>query len=94
MIHTGGGNVAGAYEQLRSQVLQGSSHNNHFGLILMMREGVAAWIDRCASGFTPAAASSNVDRVVALPDLSPQLHAGIVDVLVSIALATRKEIHL
>ncbi|HEY2981743.1 MAG TPA: hypothetical protein VGJ22_11215 [Anaerolineales bacterium] len=62
MIHTGGGDVAVAYEQLRSQVRQGSSHNGHFGLILVMREGVAAWIDRCAPGFTPAAASANLDR--------------------------------
>jgi hypothetical protein len=94
VIHSGCADAAAAYEQMRNHVLQGSPCGGQFGLILVMREGVAAWIDRCAPGFTPVAASANVDRVVALPDLSPQLHAGIVDVLVNIAMATRKEIPL
>ena len=96
MIHTCGAGAAAsaAYEQLRSHVLQGSPNGGHFGLILVMREGVSAWIDRCVPGFTPAAASTNVDRAVALPDLSTQLHASIVEVLVSIAMTTRKEINL
>ena len=92
MIHSGGA-AAAAYEQLRSHVLQVSPHGGHFGLILLMREGVAAWIDHGATGFTRAAASTNVERVVALSDLFPQLHAGIVDVLVHIALTTREEMN-
>ena len=92
MIHTGGADAAAAYEQLRSYVLENSIHGGHAGLILVMREGVAAWIDRCTPGFTPAV-STHVDRVVTLPNLSQQLHADIVDVLVSIALTTRKEIN-
>jgi hypothetical protein len=91
VILSGCADAVAAYEQMRNHVFQGSPCGGYFGLILVMREGVAAWIDR---GFTPTAASTNADRVVALPDLSPQLHAGIVDVLVSIAMATRKEIHL
>ena len=92
MIHTGGADAAAAYEQLRSYVLENSIHGGHAGLILVMREGVAAWIDHCTPGFTPAV-STHVDRVVTLPNLSQQLHADIVDVLVSIALTTRKEIN-
>jgi hypothetical protein len=93
VIHSGCADAAAAYEQMRHHVFQGSAYGSHSGLILVIREGVAAWIDRGATGFTPAAASTNVDRVVALPALSPQLHAGIVDVLVNIALTTREEMN-
>jgi len=92
VIHSGCADAAAAYEQMRHHVFQGSPYGGHFGLILVIREGVAAWIDRGAAGFTPAA-STNVDCVVALPALSPQLHAGIVDVLVNIALRTREEMN-
>ena len=91
MIDSGGADAAAAYEQLRREVLQGLPHGGHVGLILLMREGVTAWIDRCARVIAPAA-STNAHRV-ALPDRSPQLHAGIVDVLVNIALTTREEVH-
>lgn len=93
MINTGGADAAAAYEQLRRDVLQGSPHGGHVGLILLMREGVTAWIDRGVTGVTPEAASTNVDRVVVIPAVSPTLHDGIVDVLVNIALTTREEIH-
>jgi len=93
VIDTGGADAAAAYEQLRRDVLQGSPHGGHVGLILLMREGVTAWIDRGVTSVTPEAASTSVDRVVAIPALSPTLHDGIVDVLVNIALTTREEIH-
>jgi hypothetical protein len=63
VIDTGGPDAAAAYEQLRRGVLQGPPLGGHFGLILLMREGVAAWIDRGVTGFTPQAASTKVDRV-------------------------------
>jgi hypothetical protein len=86
VIDAGGADAAAAYEQLRRDVLQGSPHGGHVGLILLMREGVAAWIDCGVTGVTPEAASTTVDRVVTIPAVSPTLHAGIVDVLVHIVL--------
>jgi len=93
VIDSGGADAAGAYEQLRRAVLQGSPHSGHVGLILILREGLTAWIDRGVTGVTPEAASTNVDRVVAIPAFSQTLHDGIVDVLVNIALTTREEVH-
>ena len=92
MIDSGGADAAAAYEQLRRDVLQGSPRG-HVSLIVLMREGVTAWIDRGVTGVTPEAASTTVDRVVAIPAVSPTLHDGIVDVLVNIALTTREEVH-
>jgi hypothetical protein len=89
----GGAEAAAAYEQLRREVLQGSPHRGPVGLIVLMREGVAAWIDCRVTGVAPEAASTTVDRVMPSPTVSAALHAGIVDVLVQIALTTREEIH-
>ena len=93
MIDAGGADAAAAYEHLRRAVLQGSPHGGHVGVILLLREGVTAWIDRGGTGVTPEATSTNVDRVVAIPAFSQTLHDGIVDVLVNIALTTREEVH-
>ena len=93
MTGAGGTEAAAAYEQLRRDVLQGSPHRGHAGLILLMREGVAAWIACGVTSVTPEAASTTVDRVMTTPTLSPALHASIVDVLVHIALTTRAEVN-
>ena len=93
MIHPGGADAVAAYEQLRRHVLQGSPRGALVGVILVRREGVAAWMDRGGTGFVTVAPSTPPDRAGAVPDVSPPLHAGIVDVLVSIALTTREETH-
>ena len=38
--------AAKAYEELRDHILAGSSGGQHYGLILLLREGVAAWLER------------------------------------------------
>ncbi len=91
MSHTEGPDAVAAYEHLRRHVLHSSPHGAPFGLILVMREGVAAWMERGATGVTARAPSTPPDRAVAFPDVSPPLHAGMVDVLVSIALTPREE---
>ena len=73
--------AAAAYEELRSYVLAGSSRGGHFGLVLLLREGVAAWIDRCAACFAPAASSAAPKRATPAHLVSQEFHAGIVSVL-------------
>jgi hypothetical protein len=41
-----GCNGVAAYEELRSHVLAGSPGGPHFGAIVLLREGIAAWIER------------------------------------------------
>ena len=88
MSPSSAGDAAVAYEQLRSHVLTGSLRVGHVGLILLMREGVAAWLDHSAAGFTPAEPST-----VAAPGLLPPLQAGIVAVLADLVWATRQEMN-
>ncbi|MGH9255337.1 MAG: hypothetical protein ACRD3C_12300 [Vicinamibacterales bacterium] len=88
MIPSGAGDAAVAYEQLRHHVLTGSSGAGHVGLILLMREGVAAWLDHSAPGFTPSTVAA-----VASPGLLPPLQAGIVAVLVDLVWTTRQEMN-
>ena len=84
------GTVA-AYEELRAHILVGSPDGRHFGLILLLREGIAAWIERRATCWNPASNSATRDRALPRPLLSEQLHAEIVRVLASIALNGREE---
>ena len=91
MIPSGAGDAAVSYEQLRHHVLTGSSRAGHVGLILLMREGVAAWLDHSAAGFTPVEPSTVA--AVTSPGLLPQLQAGIVAVLADLVWTTRQEMH-
>ena len=91
MIASGAAEAAAAYEQLRHHVLTGSSAGGHFGLALLLREGVAAWLDRSAIGFRPAETSTVA--AVAPPVRFPQLQAGIVAVLADLVWTTRQEMH-
>ena len=79
-----------AYEQLRSHALAGSPRGGGIGGVLLLREGVATWIDRCAAGVAPAAPSAAGDPVMAVPPVSRPLQVGVVHVLASIALSRRE----
>jgi hypothetical protein len=92
MIGTGSTAATEAYEQLRRHMLAGLPGGGRFGLAVLLREGVAAWIDRCAA--CPAPASSTSLNEAASLTVAPQLHAGIVQILASIALSMAQEINL
>jgi len=88
---SGGSTSVVAYEQLRSQAIAGATSGSHFGLILLLREGIAAWFARARIDFAPAespvdpkfrSASSNPT------DRDPCRHRG---VLANMAMASRKE---
>ena len=85
--------VAAAYEQLRSGALAGSTSTSggHFGLVVLMREGIAAWMARRSTRATTSATpeASVVDRQASLA--LDDFHAGVVRVLASMALGAREE---
>ena len=88
MIDTKTHRAVAAYEQLRRHLLAGSPGGGRFGLAVLLREGVAAWIDLCC----PVADSfTNTDETVTPPTVPPQLHAGIVQILANIALTMTQE---
>ena len=83
--------AAAAYEQLRHHVRTGSSAGGHVGLVLLLREGVAAWLERSASGVTTAGPSTVAAVAPALP--FRQLQAGIVAGLADMVWTTRQEMN-
>jgi hypothetical protein len=80
-----------AYEQLRSQAIAGATSGSHFGLILLLREGIAAWIARARIDFAPAESPVDPNFCAASSALPTEIHAGIVGVLANMAMASRKE---
>jgi hypothetical protein len=76
------------YEQLRHHTLTALPGGGRFGLAVLLREGVAAWIEHCSATPTPVL-SHRSDTVSCLP--KPPFHAGIAQILASIALNRMKE---
>jgi hypothetical protein len=84
--------VEAAYEELRSHMLAGSPGGPHSGTVMLLREGIAAWIERRIACRQPAAQSAPPS--VPRPLLSDQFHTEIVQVLADIALKHREEMIL
>jgi hypothetical protein len=91
VIEAGGARVTEAYEQLRRHVVAGFPAGGSFGLALLLREGVTAWIERCVS-VVPSPLLARPGEPSPLI-LIPPLQAGIVQILASIALSWTQEIH-
>ncbi len=83
-----------AYEELRSDMLADSVSGSHFGLILIIRQGIAAWMDRRAACSAPAKAVTVARGSEAAPLISNELHADMVRVLACMAMAARQEINV
>jgi hypothetical protein len=80
-----------AYEQLRRHVLAGLPGGGRFGLAVVLRQGMAAWIEHCACPLAPTGPTplrESAAGAIALP-----LNTGIVQILASIALGRIQEIH-
>jgi hypothetical protein len=77
-----------AYEALRSHVLAGSSGASHAGLVVLLRQGVAAWMVRrlaCACPVPVAACTSTLL-------VGEEIHAAMVRVLASMALGAQQQV--
>ncbi len=88
---------AAAYEQVRSSALAGSTSasGSHYGLVLLMREGVASFLARL-SPLAAALETPQAPGVAAEPGRAPlamdEFHASVVHVLANMALAATMEI--
>jgi hypothetical protein len=85
-----GDSPAAEYEELRSHVRAGSAFGSHLGLVLLLREGLAAWMARCSA--TRVEPTANPERPAVAPVVTDEIHAGLVRVLANIALAGREEL--
>jgi len=77
-----------AYEALRSHVLAGTG--SHTGLIVLLRQGMAAWMARRLACTCPAPAAARTTTLL----LGEQIDAALVRVLASMALAVSPEVHV
>jgi len=91
LIDTDSATLREAYEQLRRHVLTALPGGGRFGLAVLLREGVAAWIEHCAAN--PLPASPTGLGPVPCSAIAPPLYAGIVQILASITLNRIQEIH-
>ena len=80
-----------SYEELRRHVLAGAGFGSHFGLVLLLREGVAAWIRGALGSSVPVQREASSDRRSAPRPVPDEIHAGIVRVLANMALSGRQE---
>lgn len=85
---------AAAYEELRNRVLSRCTSGGHVGLLLLLREGMAAWMARCCTRAVPSVAPVALTERAAVALVSDETHASIVQVLASMALAGRGEMSL
>lgn len=83
-------NAAVAYEALRSHVLAGAGTGSHAGLVVLLRQGVAAWMARRVACACPAPATAGATTRIK----GEEIHAAIVRVLASMALAVQPEVAL
>lgn len=81
-----------AYEQLRTHVLTGTTAGSPSGLVVLLRQGVAAWMARRSAGVTPASPASSTP--MATPLVGHQIHAAMVRVLAGMALAGQQEVRV
>jgi hypothetical protein len=72
-----------AYENLRRHVLAGTAFGGRFGLILILQEGVAAWVSRCATSSASLEPARDAEPCAAAPKVSDGMRASVVQVLAS-----------
>jgi hypothetical protein len=77
-----------AYEALRDHVLTGSAVAGPVGVVLVLREGIDAWMAHRA-GDAVAALRVDRDQRAPAPIVADDRHAGVVRVLACMALAVR-----
>jgi hypothetical protein len=82
------------YETLRSHMVQAATTQSHEGLIVLLRQGVAAWMMMSAESKTPRAGVSDLLPRAKARRFPEESNASFVQALATMALAGRyAEIH-
>jgi hypothetical protein len=84
------GTAAATYEELRRHVLEGAGACDG-GQIFLLREGIVGWMVHETTHATPITPTADQRSDGTAPVLSDEIHAGIVRVLATMAMAGRKE---
>ena len=79
------------YERLRRHVLGDATATGGFGLVVLIREGVAAWLGHATA--QPVALTHTKDQAVPTQMVPDDLHADVICVLANMAMASCPEVH-
>ena len=77
-----------AYEELRGFAVAGSAGGGRLGLVVLLREGLAAWVARRSMCTDAVAIAAPPPRRIVVPLVGDEVHSGVVRVLTSMVLAT------
>lgn len=86
VLPMGSDSSVAAYENLRRHVLAGTASGSPFGLVLLRREGLAAWVSRGATSTTAIEPAADREPRGAAPNVSDGIRASVVQVLASMVL--------
>ena len=99
MVTPGGTAVGGddrsvaRYEELRHGVLTGAPGGRHGGVLVLVREGLAGWLAHGSATAATVRPGATPGGRPAAPPVLGELHAGLVRVLATMALAGHREVH-
>lgn len=82
--------MASGYEQLRSGAFDRAIVGGHFGRVVLLREGVAAWMAHASTSPAVSQVTAN-DRPPVAPLVSDELRNDMALVLASMVMTTREE---
>ena len=89
----GGDRPQELYEEIRCLAITGSALGGRHGLVVLLREGLAAWLARRAVCSDPVETESPPDRHVGAAPVTDEIQAGMVRVLASMALGSHSKRH-
>lgn len=79
------------YERLRSHVLEGATAGGPFGLVILLREGVGAWMTHASARPTRIVHEAANDRAAAEALIGDTAHAEMIAVLASMVMTTHQQ---
>ena len=79
------------YERLRGHVLGDRTATGSFGLVVLLRDGVAAWLAHATA--PPVVTTHAKAPITATPITLDDVHADLICVLANMAMAMSPEVH-
>jgi hypothetical protein len=86
VLPMGSDSSVAAYENLRRHVLAGTAFGSPFGLVLLRREGLAAWVSRGATSTAALEPAADREPSAVAPNVCDGIRASVVQVLASMVL--------
>ncbi len=87
----GGDPSQSAYEELRGLAVAGAGAGGRLGVVILLREGLAAWLAQRRIGADAIEIAPHPHRRAGGPAISEEVHRGLVRVLASMVLGSKEK---